>query len=238
MAFALLQSENKARGLPAGNIRAGVSNTDTLGTGLEKGMMIPFATDPQATWVYYDCTLSNYLDSGIVVHNRLPRVNNAADTLSSCDMSAPTIDKLKGLGVNLFSNDSFEDIVQRMAHARYYFHLYGQAVRIGLQVPIPGAVKLADGTKLIPHDENMQNAWNRIAGNWSGFPIYHAYWSLWYTTASAPKVKIAPVAPNLAAHIGDVGDDLPDGMQSPLSAPDNEAVQQTINIRGAISGGR
>ena len=229
MPFNLIKNENSAQGVSRGaNFSAGVSNVDGLGIAPEMGFLIPFATDPQATWVYYECVLSVHLDSGIVVHNVLPQVDNEPDTLASCNMDVPTIDSLKDLGVNLASLDQYTDVSQRMAHSRYWFNLRGQSIRIGLQTPIPAAVKLSDGTKLIPHDENPQNGWNRIAGNWSGFPIYHAYWSLWYTTTKQPKVKIAPVAPNLAAHIGDVKT-LPDGMQSPLSQPDDEAVQQALN---------
>ncbi len=232
--FALVKNENAVVGLKSSTVKAGISDADTLGSNVESGVFLPFPSDPQATWMYYDCTLSSYLDSGIVVHNRLPQVNNAFDTLASCDIAVPTIDSLKGLGVNLLSNDAYTDIVQRMAHSRYWFRLWGQAVRVGLQVPIPAAVKLGDGTKLIPHDENPQHGYNRLAGNWSGFPVYHAVWSLWYTTLTPPKVKVAPVAPNLAAHIGDVSK-LPTSVQSPFSQPDDESVQQVPSLGAAIS---
>jgi len=166
----------------------------------------------------------------------LPQVNNNADTLASCFISDPNIDKITGRGVNIISNDEFTDTIQRMAHSVYWFRLYGQAMRIGLQVPIPG-LKTVGGVQAIPHDANPQNAWNKIVGNYSGLPLWHAYWSLWYTVAEPPTSQQVPPS-NLAQHIaGDVK--LPDGMQAPFSTPDDLAqstnpLQQQTQLQNPI----
>lgn len=222
MSFAQFKNENEAAGLPIkGNFQAGVSNVDS-GMNNERGILIPWASDPSASWMYYDITLSCILDSGIVTHRHLPQVDNTADTLASCFVSDPDIDKIINKGVNLKSNDRYDDVVQRMAHSQYRFCLSGQAIRIGYQVPIPGLVKMSNGAKFIPHDGNPQRAFNKIAGNYSGVPLWYAKWELWYTLASAPKVQMSPPA-NLAAHIG-ADETLPEGMQAPQSQPDSEAL--------------
>ena len=70
------------KGLPLGFFDAQIRCGDSL-LGvfdlktLEKGILLPWPQDPQASWIYFDCDIECFLDSGIVVHNRLPQVNNA-----------------------------------------------------------------------------------------------------------------------------------------------------------------
>lgn len=233
--FALFKNENLARGLPQkGKYQAGVSDTDASGFTLERGILIPFPSDPLATWVYYDVAMACHLDSGIVVHRRLPQVDNAADVLASCFISDKNIDKLTGRGVNLKSNDQYTDVVQRMAHSRYWFRLFGQAMRIGQQVPIPGAKSIGN-VPLIPDDDTPQIGYNKLVGNYGGVPLYHAVWSLWYTLASPPRVQVAPVPANLAAHISDASALPKGGIGSPVSGPDDEAqTTQPIQLQTGV----
>ena len=220
------KNENIAQKLPKNaKFQAGVSNYDPPGRPVEQGITLPWASLGEASWVYYDVTLLNVLDSGIVVHRTLPQYDRTADTLASCDITDPTIDRLTGRGVNTISNDKFTDIVQRMGHSRYWFRLFGQAMRIGYQVPIPGIKRVAD-VKAIPHDENPQWAYNKIVGNYSGAPLWHAQWSLWYTVAEPPKAQQTPPQ-NVAVHIGG-NVVLPKELQAPFSQPDDEAQ----NTRG------
>lgn len=221
MPFALFENENVADDLSEdAPFQSGVSNFDTESTSPEKGILIPWASEGDASWVYYDVAIACLLDNGVVVHRHLPQASKANDTLSSVDITDANIDKITGRGVNLKSVDDYDDVVQRMAHSRYWFRLYGQAMRVGHQVPIPG-LKTVAGVKAIPHDENPQWGYNKIVGNYSGVPLWYAQWSLWYTVSDPPKTAQVP-PPNLAAHIaGDVK--LPDGMQAPFSQPDDEA---------------
>ena len=237
MPFALFQNENLAQGLPQnGKFQAGVSNLDTGGLTVERGIFLPFPSDPAATWLYYDIAMQCLLDSGIVTHRMLPQVDNTADMLSSCYITDPDIDTQTGRGVNLKSNDQFQDVVQRMAHSRYWFHLWGQAMRVGLQVPIPGAKSIGN-VPLIPDDEIRQTAYNKIVGSYGGVPIYHGVWSLWYTLAAPPQVQIAPTAPNLAAHISDATPLPKTGIQVPFSQPDDEAqTTQPPQLQAPIQG--
>lgn len=217
----IFEDTNVALGLPEnGAFQAGTSDYDP-GTLAEQGIGLP-TTAPRASWVYYDCACACYLDSGIVVHQRLPQVNNSPDSLGSCFISDPNIDELAGPGVNLKSLDQFEDVVQRMGHSRYWFRLFGQAMRFGNQIPIP-ALKSIGKAIAYPHDENPQMAYNKIVGNYSGVQLWYATWSLWYTIAEPPSASVAPVPANLGMHIDDASEP-PKQMQAPWSLPDDDAV--------------
>lgn len=180
------------------DVAASIKSTSSV-----RDLHIPlaWASVPAASWVYYDCTIEVMLDSGIVVHNRLPQVDRTADTLASCYIDDPKMDKIKVGGVNLKSQDQYTDIVQRMGHSRYWFNLKGQALRIGYQIPIP-AIKTIGDVNAIPYDKNPQWAFNRIfpGGNYGGVILWHASWSLWYTTAVPPLSNTIPAA-DPSAHI-------------------------------------
>lgn len=191
------------------------------GLPVESGITLITPTE-RANWVYYDVALGCVLDSGIAVHRALPQVDNTWDTLGSCDINDPDIDKLTGRGVNLVSHDKFEDLAQRMAHSQYWFRLWGQAMRIGEQIPIP-SLKTVAGEIAVPHDRNPQWAYNKIVGNYSGQVLWYAQWSLWYTLIHAPKQQQAPPQ-NLAQHIADKSTET---MQAPWSQP--EVIQELLN---------
>ena len=223
MAF---RNNNAAFGLAAdAQFQIGVSDVDQDYPGTnETNVLFPYPSDPAASWVYYECNVECRLDSGIVVHNRLPQVDSAPDTLATCDYADPNLAKLTG-GVNLKSRDQYTDIVQRMGHSRYWFRLWGQAMRVGLQVPIP-SIKVIGGVPAIPYDKNPQWAFNRIApgGNYGGVILWHAAWSLWYTTAVPPRGGNIPAA-DPAALITDGNAPRPKGIQIPFTAPDDNAVK-------------
>lgn len=227
MAF---KDTNTTLGISAGDkFQVGRANVDD-GTVIEKDVLLPFPGDPSASWVYYDCTIGVMLDSGIVVHRHLPQVVSPNyDTLASCDLADANLDKIVGAGVNLKCQDQYADIVQRMGHARYWFRLWGQALRVGYQVPIP-SIKMIGGVPAIPYDKNPQWAFNRIApgGNYSGVILWHAAWSLWYTTLVPPTNNSIPVS-DPSAHInGDAK--LPKGVQAPYSQPDDNAQKSAPTI--------
>lgn len=220
--------QNIASGLPKGSrFQAGRSNADR-DVAIEPGVLIPWPSDPEASYLYYDCTVGVMLDSGIAVHSRLPQVDRGFDTLASADLDDPNIDKITGFGVNLRCLDQYEDITQRMAHARYWFRLWGQALRVGYKVPIP-SIKKIGGRVAIPHDQNPQWAFNRIApgGSYGGAPLWYAQWSLWYTTIEPPVNNDIPSV-DLSAHTN--GSNIPQGgIQAPLSQADDNAVASGPN---------
>ena len=203
--------------------KIGKSDLDTQKF-VEKDILLPWPSDPLTSWIYYDCAVGVMLDSGIVVHNHLPQYNGTFDSLASCNLDDSNMDKIAGPGVNLQSADQYTDIVHRMGHSRYWFRIWGQALRVGLRVPIPG-IKFIGGVPAIPYDMNPQWAFNRIApnGNYSGVVLWHAAWSLWYTTAVPPRNNEIPAA-DAAGHIRGTtkGPDVR-GIQSPYSQPDNNA---------------
>jgi hypothetical protein len=215
-------NNNVASKIPK-NSKFQVGRTDVdKGTIIERSVSIPWSSDPRASWMYFDCAVGVMLDSGIVVHNRLPQVNKGFDTLAQVALDDPNLDSLTGFGVNLKCLDQYTDIVQRMGHARYWFRIWGQALRVGYQVPIPG-IRAIGGVLAIPYDKNPQWAWNRIApgGNYSGVILWHAQWSLWYTTAIPPNSQAIPTA-DPSAHISGTAP-LPSAIQSPYSQPDDNA---------------
>lgn len=200
----------------------GLDDVDPGGTPLETGVKLS-TSNRRANWVYYDIALGCQLDSGIVTHRTLPQVDNEWDTLGACEITDSGIDLLTGRGVNVVSNDVYEDIVQRMAHSQYWFRLWGQAMRIGEQIPIP-RIKTIAGVLAIPHDNNPQWAYNKIIGNYSGQVLWYAQWSLWYTLASAPKEQQKALQ-NLAQHTDGTSSN---EMQAPWSYPDDDAVSREI----------
>lgn len=212
-------------------------DVDVSKLAVESGVTLPLVSNKAGSWAYYECTIEAMLDSGIVVHRRLPQVNNAPDTLATCDISDPNLAALVGAigggiagaamqGINLKSKDQYADIVQRMGHSQYWFRLWGRAARLGYQIPIP-SIKTIGGVPAIPYDKNPQWAFNRIApgGNFGGVILWHAEWSLWYTTAVPPTSNAIP-AQDPSAHIsGSVAP--PAGIQVPYSLPDDNAVAST-----------
>lgn len=204
--------------------QVGSSDVDS-GVTLEDGVSLPILSDPSASWAYFDCAIGCMLDSGIVVHNRLPQVNNAPDTLASTlqGLDDPNLDTLVGPGVNLKCQDQYQDIVQRMGHARYWFRIWGQALRFGHRIPIPG-IKTIGGVPAIPYDRNPQWAFCRIApgANYGGVILWHAAWSLWYTTAVPPRSSEIPEA-DPSAHISS-DMTVPKSVQAPLTQKDDSAM--------------
>lgn len=228
------ENNNTTYGIPpASKFQVGVSDVDSSSIGsIEKGFLLPYPSEPALSWVYYDCTVMAMLDSGIAIHNRLPQINNTPDTLASCDYADPKFADLSANGVNLKCKDQYTDIVQRMGHSRYWFRLYGQALRIGFQVPIP-SIKTIGGVPAIPYDKNPQWAFNRIApgGNYGGIILWHAAWSLWYTTAVPPRSdEIPAVEPSVQI---DGSTPLPKGIQTPYSQPDDDAVKAAPRVNNA-----
>lgn len=215
-------NENVNAKLPKNSqFQVGKSNIDSNKV-IEQDITFPTSSDPAASWVYFDCAVGCMLDSGIVVHNRLPQIDNRPDSLASTFLDDPNLDTLVGPGVNLKCMDQYTDIVQRMGHARYWFRIWGQALRFYNRIPIPG-IKTIGGVPAIPYDRNPQWAFNRIAagGNYGGIILWHAQWSLWYTTAVPPHSNQIPEA-DAAGHIS--GDAVqPKSMQVPFSIPDDNA---------------
>lgn len=228
-----LKNENTLVGLsPTAKFQVGRSDVDN-GKVLEKGLILPWAGSPSGSYVYYDCAIGVMLDSGIVVHNRLPTVDRTADTLSSTTMDASDFSKIIDRGVSLKCNDQYADVVQRMGHSRYWFRIWGQALRIGYKVPIPG-IKTIGGVPAIPYDQNPQWAYNALVpgSNFGGLPLWRAEWSLWYTTVVPPTSNTIPAIDPSGHMSGDVT--LPSGIQVPVSRQDDDAVSSAPNP--ALSG--
>jgi hypothetical protein len=206
----------------------GRDDTDT-NVIIEKDALIPWSTDPAGSYMYFECVVGTVLDSGIVVHNVLPQVDNEPDTLSVIALDDPSLDEYTGPGLNITCKDQYRDILQRMGHSRYWFRIWGQALRVGYQVPIPG-IKKVGGTDAIPYDKNPQWGYNAIApgGNYSGVILWRAVWSLWYTTITQPTTNVIPAA-DPSAHINGTTP-LPNGMQSPFSQADDDASKKVFII--------
>ena len=235
--FQTLMNENVVAGLsPRNDWQQGISNYDSGGNNLEKGVVLPYIVDAGVSYLWYDCQIDCYLDSGIAIHRTLPQSNYDDDSLGVTGMFSTTLNTLTNDGVNLKSNGTFTHIKQRMADSIYRFCLRGNAIRVAYRVPIPKLLSVG-GVEAVPDDEQPQYAMNKLAPmNLSGVPVFFAEWRLWYTVLNAPKSE-QEVPPNLAAHIrGD--QELPEGLQVPYTTPDQDAqTSLPTQLRNPIAGG-
>lgn len=227
-----LINENVGQGLPRNSkFQVGVTDVDS-GLIIEQGIRLPQSNGERATYLYFECSIGTMLDSGIVVHNTLPQVDNTPDTLASDGYGTPDFSLLTN-GVNLQCKDQYRDIVQRMGHARYWFRIWGKAMRLGIQIPIPG-IKFIGGVPAIPYDKNPQWAYNSpvSGGSYSGVPLWRAEWSLWYTTAVPPVNSVFPVS-DPTTRIS-LDDDADQSIQVPYSRADDNAVPVNTQL-GALA---
>ena len=227
------RDENQVQGYPPGSqATAGRANFDLTNPIIEEGLTIPLIGNAAYTWMYFESTITAVLDSGIVVHNRLPQVDNEANTLGKEFLDDANFDKLGG-GVNLRGLDQYTDIMQRMGHSRYWFRLWGRAIRVGQQIPIP-KMKTIGGMTAIPYDKNPQWAYNCIVpgGDYSGTVLWYAQWSLWYTTLEQPIRDIENkllVDPSIKVN-GET--QAPEEITGPFSWPDDNATEKCASSVG------
>jgi hypothetical protein len=218
----IFQNENKVHGLqPNAAYQVGISDLDTLGNAPESGVNAGWLIDPDVSWLEYECWIECRLDSGVVTHRQLPQSVQSYDTLGQITVDDPLMAVNKN-GINLKSKGKFTGLVQRMANSVYRFNLKGRALRMGYQIPIP-SLKSVAGVPAIPDDEDPQKAFCMLWGNYSGVPVYLAQWSLWYTVSVPPTKPQDPPA-DLADHIA-ATDQLPQGIQVPVTVPDSQAVR-------------
>ena len=219
MAYRFFINENIAKGLPKNApFQAGRSDVDP-GQILEKGLTLPWVINPRYSFEAYVMWLECYLDAGLVVHKSLPQVAQPFDTLASGQATDTNLDN-NILGVNLISQGSFTDTLQRMATSEYQFVLKGYATRAGYQIPVPGLKTIA-GIPAYP-GKLQWSLGNPIVANYSGIPIFHNRWELWYVVTVPPKKAQLPLS-NLGQHIT-ASVVLPQGMQVPYSETDQNAV--------------
>jgi hypothetical protein len=147
----------------------------------------------------------------------------AVDTLATVAIDDPSYDLNATGGVNTVSAGGYKDFVQRMATSTYTFRLRGYGLRAGYQIPIPGLVSVA-GVTAYPTEN--QHAYNMVASNWSGIPVFFARWDLEYTVSKPPTDQLTP-PPNVAGHVrGDV--ELPDSIQAVYTDPDANSVSRQL----------
>jgi len=214
-------NENVARGVTGANVKAGISNVDNAAQQPEQQISLPWALNPAFSWLDYHNDLEVRLNPGTILSKPLPQHTTTPDTLASVSISPldDTVAEASKLGINLTSQNSYEDTVFQMATPTFYFILSGRAMRMGYKIPIPGLVTVA-GVKAIP--TSPQVASQSTIGNVGGVPIYAAQWELWYLIELPPKREQAP-PPNFALHIA--GDQVPpDSIQVPFSPTDTNAV--------------
>ena len=73
-------NENEFVGLQQTNdFQSGKSNVDPAFPQPEQSVKLPWSSDPRATWLFFESAIECMLDSGIVVHNRLPQSNAVTD---------------------------------------------------------------------------------------------------------------------------------------------------------------
>lgn len=228
----LILSENIAQGNNQSTFIIGKSDYDNLGNAPENGVLLPWLINPAVSWLDYQCWVVSKLDAGIAIHRVLPQQAQKIDQLASGEVFDPAFPNIKDGGPNLQSFGSFTDIKQRMANSRYRFCLTGFAERAGYSIPFP-SLKSVAGVPVVPDDKDPQTTVGPyIAHNNSGIPIYYAGWRFWYTVLTPPQTTLA-APPNLAEFATQTAT-LPQGIQAPVSVPDQFAVQALPQLLNPI----
>ncbi len=208
-----------------------VTNYDDPDSHPEDNLALPWCIDPAASWWDYRCSVEIQMDPGSALHKPLPQVSATWDTLGVVDITDPAFAAGTN-GVNLNSNSSAVDIIQRMATSTYRFILRGNGLRAGYQIPVPNLIKV--GLALaVPTNPQIANP--EIVGNLlGGIPLWFNQWELHYIVASSPKITVLsqqPIPPNPAAAIGPNAV-LPASVKVPRMPADTRAVQtQTAQNR-------
>lgn len=235
MAKVLLRDENEAQGVAGGasaRFQAGVNNVDN-GLFFEQGITLPWAVNPEISWLEYNCWIETYLDAGMALHKPLPRKNPDPDTLGSFDVDDPAAMIASTLGVNLHSGGGYADVIQRCASSTYTFVLKGWAFRAGYKIPVPRLVTVA-GVAAVPAERQWSRG-NMVIANMSGIPLYANAWELWYYVASPPDGD-ETVPANLAQHIR--GDAVPPAaIVVPYSQPDTNALPTGPSVTVPVTPG-
>ncbi len=201
----------------------GVTVTDPASVFPDQGMDVPWAVNPLASWLGYQCWVEVSLDAGMALHKVLPQGNPNVDTLGSIAINDPRGDVVTA-GINMSSQSQATDIIQRMATSEYRFVLRGTGMRIGYKIPIPKLLKVGNAT---PVPEGVQRAANLIVGGVAGIPLWFAYWELPYVVTSPLGSQAeAPVPYNLAAHQRPDAQ-LPLAILLPRSSKDDRATSQS-----------
>ncbi len=187
---------------------------------------LPWARNPEHSWVDYRCWTEWQLDSGMALHKPLPQKKTSVDTLASVfftDMAPETGYASSQKGVNLDSKGGGSDVIQRMATSTYRLAIKGWGVRVGYKVPPPG-VRAANGSTLTP--ARQWTSANQLIGSlFGGVPVWMCAWDLNYIMTRSPQGDGEPVPPNVVCVIrGDA--ELPAAILVPRRTIDSNAVSQ------------
>lgn len=212
-----------------------VTNEDD-GSHPEDGLALPWVIDPVLSWYDYRCVIDVRLDPGTVLHKPLPQTAQTPDSLASFDVTEYALASSSTAGINLKSNSTAVDVIQRMATSTYHFVLKGWGLRAGYQIPIPGLVQVGS-LRFTP--TWPQQAANDVCGNLlGGIPLWYATWELHYLVAAAPMIASPLAAANPAAHIRPDAA-LPQFVRGPRMPTDQNAVRGFgVQTTGRIGGFR
>ena len=156
----------------------GVFVTEQPGLYPESVLELPWAIDPEASWLAYALWVEVLLDPGLVKHKQLPSRADPYDSLASVAVGDPKFGQ-RTTGVNLGSQSTGASVIQRMASSEYRFTLKGYGRRAGYPVPVPGLVTVG-GQPAVP-DAPQWSSGNVLVGNLpGGIPVFHCLWSLPY----------------------------------------------------------
>lgn len=215
---------------PGGSGRTGdggpVTNTP-LPDSVNDKLFFPWAIDPEATWLSYNCDLEVVLDPGSALHKPLPQSYPDWDTLAGIDITSEAFASSTA-GINLNSHSRAVDIIQRMASSTYRFILRGQSLRAAYRVNIPGIARIQSAGPVVRAVPTYpQQARHQLAGNLlGGIPLWYATWELHYLLTVSPKATspaMVPAVPNPAAHIRPDAQ-LPTVVRAPFLVPDQHSV--------------
>ena len=203
------------------------------------GLALPWTLNPTTSWDFYLAWVEILLDPGMVLHKTLPQNPDNVDTLATQFFREYEFkgnpDANVGSGVNMHSESSVLDTIQRMATSTYRFILKGHGRRAGFQVPVPGLLSVGGQTP-VPCFPQWSSG-NIIVGNLAGgIPLFYCAWQLHYIVPGGPLSGVAPIPPNLTARVR-ADQDLPQTIQVPAAPLDNNAISPQAPVLGFFVGG-
>jgi len=223
-----------------------IRNPDDVDIQPQDGLGLPWFIPAGSGWLGRRDHVEILLDPGSALHKTLPQSDQPWDTLATQFVEGygfvnPGAGQAGGAadadaviasgGVNLNSQSTGYDTIQRMATSTYRFVLRGEAWRVGYQVPVPGLLSVG-GQTAVPTFPQWSSG-NVIVGNLPGqIPIFYCAWELHYIVAG-PLKGSAPIVPNAAMRIR-ADQTLPDMVQVPFAPADANAG---VSAGGAAGGG-
>ncbi len=147
-----------------------------------------------ATWIYYQCNLSFDEDDRVIRHKPLTGASKTTTVPPTVNATGSVQAAAGSTGANAPTVKSgVKDITQRVSSPSYNVTLYGEALRIGFEIPAPELTNVG-GVKLTQLYANIDQG---VVARLGLIPIYKATWVIGYLCDDDPTKIPVPVNPML-----------------------------------------